>query len=120
MNNINVQLDTKQILFTDKYIYITELMVEKKVTFVNLFLVIQLVKSLFSSADNELFLHYIFMDNEFYLPTGPGFPLRVALSGTFTPGVKGGLRITPDMVSITFRKIIFRGVYLMLHQGCKY
>ncbi|XP_034169697.2 apolipoprotein Bb, tandem duplicate 1 isoform X1 [Pangasianodon hypophthalmus] len=60
------------------------------------------VKNLFSSADNELFLHYIFMDNEFYLPTGPGLPLRVALSGTFTPGVKGGLRISPDMSEIAF------------------
>ncbi|XP_053345355.1 apolipoprotein Bb, tandem duplicate 1 [Clarias gariepinus] len=59
-------------------------------------------KNLFSSADNELFLHYIFMDNEFYLPTGPGLPLRVALSGIFTPGVKGGLRISPDMSEIAF------------------
>lgn len=42
------------------------------------------------------------MDNEFYLPTGSGLPLRVALSGTFSPGVKGGLKISPDMVSITF------------------
>lgn len=61
-----------------------------------------------SSADNELFLHYIFMDNEFYLPTGPGLPLRVALSGTFTPGVKGGLRISPDMVFITFSRLFKR------------
>ena len=38
------------------------------------------------------------MDNEFYLPTGAGVPLRVALSGTFTPGVKGGVNIAPDMV----------------------
>ncbi|XP_053531616.1 apolipoprotein Bb, tandem duplicate 1 isoform X2 [Ictalurus punctatus] len=60
------------------------------------------VKSLFSSADNELFLHYIFMDNEFYLPTGSGLPLRVALSGTFSPGVKGGLKISPDMREIAF------------------
>ncbi|XP_027021973.2 apolipoprotein Bb, tandem duplicate 1 [Tachysurus fulvidraco] len=60
------------------------------------------VKSLFSSTDNELFLHYIFMDNEFYLPTGPGLPLRVALSGTFASGVKGGLRISPDMSEIEF------------------
>uniref|UniRef100_A0A8B9GSZ3 Apolipoprotein B-100-like n=1 Tax=Astyanax mexicanus TaxID=7994 RepID=A0A8B9GSZ3_ASTMX len=48
------------------------------------------IKGLFSSTDNELFLHYMFMDNEFYLPTGPGVPLRVALSGTFAPGFKGG------------------------------
>ncbi|KAK9957005.1 hypothetical protein ABG768_014703 [Culter alburnus] len=55
------------------------------------------LKRLLSSVDNELFLHYIFMDNEFYLPTGAGFPLRVALSGTFTPGVKGGLSFNPGM-----------------------
>ncbi|XP_067274430.1 apolipoprotein B-100 isoform X2 [Pseudorasbora parva] len=54
------------------------------------------LKRLLSSVDNELFLHYIFMDNEFYLPTGAGFPLRVALSGTFTPGVKGGLSFNPS------------------------
>uniref|UniRef100_A0A3B4E7Y6 Vitellogenin domain-containing protein n=1 Tax=Pygocentrus nattereri TaxID=42514 RepID=A0A3B4E7Y6_PYGNA len=60
------------------------------------------IKGLFSSVDNELFLHYIFMDNEFYLPTGPGVPLRVALSGTFAPGVKGGLKIARDMSEIAF------------------
>ncbi|XP_072553083.1 apolipoprotein Bb, tandem duplicate 1 [Salminus brasiliensis] len=60
------------------------------------------IKGLYSSADNELFLHYIFMDNEFYLPTGPGVPLRVALSGTFTPGVKGGLKVARDMSEIAF------------------
>ncbi|XP_067274419.1 apolipoprotein B-100-like isoform X2 [Pseudorasbora parva] len=54
------------------------------------------LKRLLSSVDNELFLHYIFMDNEFYLPTGAGFPLRVALSSTFTPGVKGGLSFNPS------------------------
>jgi len=43
----------------------------------------------------------MFMDNEFFLPTGAGFPLRVALSGTFTPGVKGGLRFNPGKVSPT-------------------
>ncbi|XP_039527523.1 apolipoprotein B-100-like isoform X2 [Pimephales promelas] len=53
------------------------------------------LKRLLSSVDNELFLHYMFMDNEFYLPTGAGFPLRVALSGIFTPGVKGGLSFNP-------------------------
>ncbi|XP_016105196.1 apolipoprotein B-100 [Sinocyclocheilus grahami] len=59
-------------------------------------------KRLLSSVDNELFLHYIFMDNEFYLPTGAGFPLRVALSGTFTPGIKGGLRFSPGMKEFAF------------------
>ncbi|KAI7799465.1 apolipoprotein Bb, tandem duplicate 1 [Triplophysa rosa] len=60
------------------------------------------VKSLFSSANNDLFLHYIFMDNEFYLPTGSGVPLRIALSGTFAPGVKGGLKFGRDMSEIAF------------------
>ncbi|KAI7799514.1 putative apolipoprotein B-100 [Triplophysa rosa] len=57
---------------------------------------------LFSSVDNDLFLHYVFMDNEFYLPTGSGFPLRVSLSGILTPGVKGGLSFNPDMGEFAF------------------
>ncbi|KAA0708532.1 Apolipoprotein B-100 [Triplophysa tibetana] len=60
------------------------------------------IKSLFSSANNDLFLHYIFMDNEFYLPTGSGVPLRIALSGTFAPGVKGGLKFGRDTSEIAF------------------
>ncbi|XP_076129303.1 apolipoprotein B-100-like [Alosa pseudoharengus] len=60
------------------------------------------IKGLLTSADNELFAHYIFMDNEFYLPTGPGVPLRVALSGTFTPGIKGGVHLSSDMSEVAF------------------
>ncbi|XP_076874065.1 apolipoprotein Bb, tandem duplicate 1 [Brachyhypopomus gauderio] len=60
------------------------------------------IKNLVSSADNELFLHYIFMDNEFYLTTGPGVPLKVALSGTFTPGINGGLRVLHNSGEIAF------------------
>uniref|UniRef100_A0A674EI14 Apolipoprotein Bb, tandem duplicate 1 n=1 Tax=Salmo trutta TaxID=8032 RepID=A0A674EI14_SALTR len=59
----------------------------------------QLMKGLMTNTDNEVFAHYIFMDNEFFLPTATGVPLKIALSGTFTPGIKGGLHITPDMVS---------------------
>lgn len=53
-----------------------------------------------TKTDNTIFAHYIFMDNEFFLPTVTGMPLRIALSGTFTPGIKGGLKITRDMVII--------------------
>lgn len=53
-----------------------------------------------SKFDNKIFAHYIFMDNEFFLPTVIGVPLRIALSGIFTPGIKGGLEVTPDMVNI--------------------
>ena len=58
-----------------------------------------------TKADSTIFAHYIFMDNEFFLPTITGVPLRIALSGTFTPGIKGGLKIAPDMVIIF--KILF-------------
>ena len=44
-----------------------------------------------TKEDNEVFAHYIFMDNEFLLPTATGVPLKIALSGTFTPGIKGGI-----------------------------
>ena len=44
-----------------------------------------------NKEDNEVFAHYIFMDNEFFLPTGTGVPLKISLSGTFTPGIKGGI-----------------------------
>merc|ERR1712142_393165 len=61
-----------------------------------------LMKGLMTKADNEVFAHYIFMDNEFFLPTATGVPLRIALSGTFTPGIKGGLNIARDMSEIAF------------------
>ncbi|XP_067240096.1 apolipoprotein B-100-like [Chanodichthys erythropterus] len=60
------------------------------------------IRNLFSSVNNNFFLHYVFMDNEFYLPTGTGVPLRIALSGTFAPGVKGGLKIARDMSEMAF------------------
>ncbi|XP_046905494.1 apolipoprotein B-100-like isoform X1 [Hypomesus transpacificus] len=50
-----------------------------------------LIKGLMTKEDNEVFAHYIFMDNEFLLPTATGVPLKIALSGTFTPGIKGGI-----------------------------
>ena len=56
------------------------------------------MKSLMTNTDTTIFAHYIFMDNEFFLPTVTGVPLRIALSGTFAPGFKGGLQIARDMV----------------------
>ncbi|XP_042338498.1 apolipoprotein B-100-like, partial [Plectropomus leopardus] len=61
-----------------------------------------IMKALMTKADNTIFAHYIFMDNEFFLPTVTGVPLRIALSGTFTPGIKGGLQIARDMSEVTF------------------
>ncbi|XP_043075498.1 apolipoprotein B-100-like [Puntigrus tetrazona] len=54
------------------------------------------------SVDQNIFAHYIFMDNEFFLPTASGFPLKFALSGTFAPGFEGGLRIEPGRGVLTF------------------
>ncbi|TDH00513.1 hypothetical protein EPR50_G00189240 [Perca flavescens] len=61
-----------------------------------------IIKALMTKADNTFFAHYIFMDNEFFLPTVTGVPLRISLSGTFTPGIKGGLQIARDTSEVTF------------------
>ncbi|KAK0137819.1 Apolipoprotein B-100 [Merluccius polli] len=61
-----------------------------------------LMKAVMTTTDNNIFVHYIFMDNEFFLPSATGMPLRIALSGTFTPGIKGGLNIARDMSEISF------------------
>nr|XP_046228822.1 apolipoprotein Bb, tandem duplicate 1 [Scatophagus argus] len=61
-----------------------------------------LMKALLTKTDHTIFAHYIFMDNEFFLPTVTGVPLRISLSGTFTPGIKGELKIARDMSEVTF------------------
>ncbi|KAM4521772.1 apolipoprotein Bb, tandem duplicate 1 [Odontesthes bonariensis] len=62
----------------------------------------EVLKALLTKHDTTIFAHYIFMDNEFFLPTVTGVPLRIALSGTFTPGFKGGLQLNRDMTTVTF------------------
>ncbi|KAM4529005.1 apolipoprotein Bb, tandem duplicate 1 [Fundulus diaphanus] len=62
----------------------------------------EILRSLMTSPNTAIFAHYVFMDNEFFLPTVTGVPLRIALSGTFTPGFKGGLQIARDMSTMTF------------------
>ncbi|XP_056420267.1 apolipoprotein B-100 isoform X2 [Hyla sarda] len=44
-------------------------------------------------ADSDLFVHYIFMDNQFSLPTGSGLQLQVSLSGIVAPGAKAGMKL---------------------------
>ncbi|XP_072313030.1 apolipoprotein Bb, tandem duplicate 1 [Eucyclogobius newberryi] len=63
---------------------------------------VDVVKALTTMTDTSLYAHYIFMDNEFFLPTLTGVPLRIALSGTFAPGFKGGLKISPEMNEVAF------------------
>lgn len=60
----------------------------------------QIIKQIMTSKN--IFAHYIFMDNAFSLPTASGFPLKFALSGTFAPGVNGGLHMEPTMHEISF------------------
>ncbi|XP_041832599.1 apolipoprotein Bb, tandem duplicate 1 [Melanotaenia boesemani] len=60
------------------------------------------MKAILTRHDSSIFAHYIFMDNEFFLPTVTGVPLKIALSGTFAPGFKGGLDISRDMSTVAF------------------
>ncbi|XP_034017680.1 apolipoprotein B-100-like [Thalassophryne amazonica] len=62
----------------------------------------QVLTKLISSTDNKLFAHYMFMDYKFTLSTASGLPLTFALSGTFAPGAKGGLRMIPKMHELSF------------------
>ncbi|XP_035473231.2 apolipoprotein Bb, tandem duplicate 1 [Scophthalmus maximus] len=75
-----------------------------------------LMKALMTKADNTIFAHYIFMDNEFFLPTLTGVPLRIALSGTFTPGIKGGLKMARDMSEVTVMPSA--GIEFVTQVGC--
>uniref|UniRef100_UPI0037E98079 apolipoprotein B-100-like n=1 Tax=Semicossyphus pulcher TaxID=241346 RepID=UPI0037E98079 len=75
----------------------------------------KVMAKLMSSTDNELFAHYIFMDNKFMMPTATGLPLTFALSGTFTPGAKGGLHMTPNMKELVFMPSV--GVEFVTQMG---
>uniref|UniRef100_A0A3Q1IGH9 Vitellogenin domain-containing protein n=1 Tax=Anabas testudineus TaxID=64144 RepID=A0A3Q1IGH9_ANATE len=60
--------------------------------------------TLTSSTENELFAHYIFMEDAFSLPTASGFPLKFSLSGVLAPGTKGGLThsVPKGMTDLSF------------------
>ncbi|XP_051908802.1 apolipoprotein B-100-like isoform X2 [Hippocampus zosterae] len=75
----------------------------------------QLMSNLMSGTDNEIFLHYMFMDNKFVLPTATGLPLTFSLSGTFAPGAKGGLRISPVANELLFKPSV--GVEFVTQMG---
>ncbi|XP_061024609.1 apolipoprotein B-100 isoform X1 [Eubalaena glacialis] len=54
----------------------------------------QMIKELVrKGSKGDLFLHYIFMDNAFELPTGLGLQLQVSSSGVITPGIKAGVKL---------------------------
>ncbi|XP_054825988.1 apolipoprotein B-100 [Eublepharis macularius] len=53
----------------------------------------KIAQAISKGTGRDLFLHYIFMDNEFELPTGAGLQLQFALSGVATPGAKLEMKI---------------------------
>ncbi|NWX20552.1 APOB protein, partial [Aegotheles bennettii] len=52
-----------------------------------------IAQAISKGIDKDLFVHYMFMDNEFELPTGAGLQLKFALSGVATPGAKVALKL---------------------------
>lgn len=54
-------------------------------------------------SKGDLFLHYIFMDNTFELPTGLGLQLQVSSSGVITPGIKAGVKL--EVASVRLRPL---------------
>lgn len=84
-----------------------------------LFIFAQVMQSLMSSTDNELYAHYIFLDESFSLPSASGLPLKFSLSGVFAPGAKGGLNFSPGMVScLLFCFYSIKCICLMEHFEC--
>ncbi|XP_036608394.1 apolipoprotein B-100 isoform X2 [Trichosurus vulpecula] len=52
-----------------------------------------IAEALTKGSKNDLFVHYIFMENTIELPTGVGLPLQLSTSGLVTPGVKAGMKL---------------------------
>ncbi|XP_056122383.1 apolipoprotein B-100 [Rhinichthys klamathensis goyatoka] len=63
---------------------------------------VNLMGKLISSLENEVFVHYMFLDKAFTLPTSAGFPLKFSLSGVLAPGAKGGMTIDRMMQQLSF------------------
>uniref|UniRef100_A0A3B5BD93 Apolipoprotein B-100-like n=1 Tax=Stegastes partitus TaxID=144197 RepID=A0A3B5BD93_9TELE len=77
-----------------------------------LFMYYHAFSALTSSTENEVFAHYIFMENAFALPTASGFPLKFSLAGVFAPGAKGGLTDLSFMPSVGLEFITQMGVHI--------
>ncbi|NWU63349.1 APOB protein, partial [Pterocles burchelli] len=52
-----------------------------------------IAQTISKGVDRDLFVHYMFMDNEFELPTGAGLQLKFGLSGIVTPGAKVAVKL---------------------------
>lgn len=58
-----------------------------------------------STTDNEVYGHYMFLDEAFTLPTGSGLPLKFSLAGIFAPGATGGLKFNRGMVTFPLETV---------------
>uniref|UniRef100_A0A8C2TKT5 Apolipoprotein B n=1 Tax=Coturnix japonica TaxID=93934 RepID=A0A8C2TKT5_COTJA len=70
-------------------------------------------------VDKDLFVHYMFMDNEFELPTGAGLQLKFAFSGIATPGAKVAVKLHQKSVSVNSSPtsvICIQSVALLIQQ----
>ncbi|KAK2843259.1 hypothetical protein Q7C36_011474 [Tachysurus vachellii] len=105
------------------YIKTSELngILENMMKYTNIFfndILSQLLQKLLSATDNEVFAHYMFLDESFTLPTGSGFPLKFSLAGIFAPGANGGLKFKRGMQQLMFKPsmgvefVTQMGVYL--------
>ncbi|XP_063764989.1 apolipoprotein B-100 isoform X2 [Eleginops maclovinus] len=65
---------------------------------------VKVFSALTSSTENEIFAHYIFMENAFSLSTASGFPLKFSLAGVIATGAKGGFTHSPanKMTDLSF------------------
>ncbi|XP_018429417.1 PREDICTED: apolipoprotein B-100 isoform X2 [Nanorana parkeri] len=63
----------------------------------------KIVKLFSAGGESDMFVHYIFMDNQFSLPTGTGLQLQVSMSGIITPGAKTGFMSKNSKVELSLK-----------------
>ncbi|KAK3537618.1 hypothetical protein QTP70_017011 [Hemibagrus guttatus] len=78
----------------------------------------QVLQKLLSATDNEVYAHYMFLDEAFTLPTGSGFPLKFSLAGIFAPGANGGLKLKRGMQQLVFKPSV--GVEFVTQMGISF
>ncbi|XP_051941596.1 apolipoprotein B-100 isoform X2 [Hippocampus zosterae] len=62
----------------------------------------QIFFELTQRTDNEVFIHFIFMENSISFSTALGFPMKFSLAGVFAPGAKGGMTVTSSKGDLAF------------------
>ncbi|XP_077344977.1 apolipoprotein B-100 [Lithobates pipiens] len=70
------------------------------------YLLIKIAQLFLAGGESDMFVHYIFMDNQFYLPTGSGLQLQVSLSGIITPGAKFGFTSKNKKAELTLKPAV--------------